>query len=168
MSLFSEIVDFALPPWVRLAAVGMALAGVVVWHLHAVHEARGEGYQAAVTERAAADLAATIKRTIENDAVAVQQRAANVSITKAKDEELSPVRARIAADRLRVGPALCDGVALPAQATGTAGGNSADTASRVLPEPMDRDIRALILETEEVGATARACQSFIEKNGLVP
>ncbi len=154
--------------WIKLGAA-LALVGALVgWHVHAVSSARSDGRSEAIAERAAADLSATISRNIENDAEAVRQRAANVTITKAKDEELAPIRARISTDRVRVGPAICDGPPMPAKATGTTGSDGASPEGRVLSESMDRDIRALILETEEAMATGRACEAFLNANGLVP
>ena len=38
--------------------------------------------------------------------------------------------------------------------------------SGLLPDAMVRDIQALILQTEEVVATARACQAFIRSNAI--
>ena len=59
-------------------------------------------------------------------------------------------------------PAVCAsaGSAALAGARGAEGGAAADTASGLLPDAVARDIQALILRTEEVAATGRACQAF--------
>ena len=66
-------------------------------------------------------------------------------------------------------PAFCTGVgpAAPAGASGAEGGATADPGG-LLPDTVARDIQALILQTEEVAATGRTCQTFVRANGLVP
>ena len=65
-------------------------------------------------------------------------------------------------------PAFCAsaGPAAPAGAGGAEGGAAADTASGLLPDTVAQDIQALILRTEEVAATGRACQVFVIDNPL--
>lgn len=154
--------------WIKLGAAVALVAGLVGWHAHKVSQARDEGYSTAISERAAQDLTAIVSRTVENKVIADTQHNINVAITKAKNEELAPVRARIAADRVRVGPTLCDGTATPPAPEGARGSDGPNSGAGLLSPGMDRDIRALILETEEVAATARACQRFVRENGLVP
>ena len=70
--------------------------------------------------------------------------------------------ARPSTERMRK-PAFCAsaGPAAPAGASGSEGGASADSAGGLLPDAVARDIQALILQTEEVAATGRACQAFV-------
>ena len=77
--------------------------------------------------------------------------------------------ARLAAERMRK-PAFCAsaGPAAPAGAGGAEGGAAADPAGGLLPDAVERDIQALILQTEEAAATGRACQSFVRENGMAP
>ena len=65
-------------------------------------------------------------------------------------------------------PAFCAsaGPAASAGAGGPEGGAAVDTAGGLLPDAVARDIQALILRTEEVAATGRACQAFVIDNPL--
>ncbi len=75
--------------------------------------------------------------------------------------------ARPSTERMRK-PAFCAsaGPAASAGAGGPEGGAAVDTAGRLLPDAVARDIQALILRTEEVAATGRACQAFVIDNPL--
>ena len=63
-------------------------------------------------------------------------------------------------------PAFCAsaGPAAAAGASGAEGGVATDPAGGLLPDAVERDIKALILQTEEVAATGRACQAFVVGN----
>lgn len=169
MSLASDLVNFVVPPWAKVMAGGLVLAAIAGWHLHTVSAAYDQGHAAAVTERAAADLAAAVGRVVENDVLAVQQRATNAAITKVKNEELAPVFARVdAAPGLRRPRAICDSPARAPETPSAAGSDSADPPGRLVREDVDRDLRTLIKDVEQDLATGRACQAFLERNGLVP
>lgn len=79
------------------------------------------------------------------------------------------VCAWLAAERMRK-PAFCAsaGPAAPAGASGPEGGAAGDPTGGLLPDPLARDIQALILKTEEVAATGRACQAFVRGSGMNP
>lgn len=79
------------------------------------------------------------------------------------------MRARLAAAERMRKPAFCAsaGPAAPAGAGGAASGPEADSAGGLLPDAVERDIQALILETEQVAATGRACQAFVTASGLI-
>lgn len=128
------------------------------------------GHVAAIAERANADAAAVLKRTRENVAQSARQDETNATITKEKDDEIADLRRRLAAaPRLRVGPSICpDRPAAPAQAQGPAGGDSTNPSAGLVSEAADRDLKQLIEAVEQDLATGRACQAFIEKNGLAP
>ena len=138
-------------------------------HEYGVHQ-YDAGHAAAITERAAADAAAVLRRTQNNVVQAARQFSTNSTITKEKDDEIADLRRRLAAaPRLRVGPSVCpDRPAAPAQTQGAAGSDSADPPSRLVSSRADADFKQLIEEVEQDLATGRACQAFIEKNGLVP
>lgn len=167
---------------IKLGVVALLLGGLTIWHYSQVRDARKEGYDQAVSERIAADLALTIDRNAENVATAARQRATNTTITEAKNEELAPVISRVnAAPRLRRPAALCDGIALPAKTTSTAGGDSADSSGRlgqpnlgrdpepqVVREDIDRDFKAYKIALEKDLATGRTCQAFLKANELTP
>jgi prophage endopeptidase len=166
------LLRFGIPRWAAIAALGALVAAAVVslgtaaaaYHHHVYQQ----GWDAAVADRASHDLIAVVNRTKENATLSIKQDAINAVLTKAKNEELAPVASRIAAERVRVGAALCNGPATPAKAESAAGGDSADPPGRLVRQDVDRDIRALKLAVEEDLATGRACQRFLQENGLVP
>lgn len=152
----------------RLAAVAAligALFGAGYW-MGFKHERAA--WAADVVKREKAEASAIIERTAENVKLAAQQASDNAAITKAHDEELASVRARLAASERMRRPAFCGGTPAPAQAESAASSTPADPPSGLLPVEVDRDIKALVLQTEEIAATARACQAFIHDNGMEP
>ena len=141
---------------------GLLLSGMA-WH-HSIDQG---GFDRATSERAARDAIAVLARAQENTVLAAQQATTNITITKAKNEDLAPVRTRIAADRVRVGTAIC-GSAAPAQADDASRSDGADTRGRLVSDQLEIDIRALELRVEEALATGRACQAFARANGFWP
>ena len=119
--------------------------------------------------RAAAETNAVARRAAENLAQARQQAAKAAAATKVYDDEINDVRARLAAAERMRKPAFCAsaGPAAPAGAGGAASGPEADSAGGLLPDAVERDIQALILETEQVAATGRECQAFVTASGLI-
>lgn len=159
-----------MPGWLYLVLALLVVAAVGAALVHADGVAQGRAavqslWDADKTARAAAETKALAQRVAENLAQAKQQAATALAITKAYDEEINDVRTRLAAERMRK-PAFCAsaGPAAPAVAGGTEGGPTADTAGGLLPDAVARDIQALILQTEEVAATGRACQAFVLGN----
>lgn len=147
-----------------LALCGVLWAGYEGWHHHVYQQGRTDER----TDRAAADAKAVGLRLTENIATEKKQSADNAEITKAKNEELAPVVARIAsAPRLRVGTAVCRPAPAPDAQSSSSSPVPDPEAGMVRPD-VDRDIRALKIKVEEAFATGRACQAFLEKNGLVP
>lgn len=140
---------------------GMVLLVVLVFVSY------NKGFDSAVNERALRDGVAVINRVQENAALSIKQSAINEFITKEKDEKLAPVVARIAAERVRVGSAIC-GSAAPAKAESSSGSDDADSSSRLARSDVDRDIRALKIAAEKDLASGRACQAFVIENGLAP
>lgn len=139
-----------------------------------IHHYGAERYEAgraaAIEERAQADAAAVLERTRANAAQVAHQDESNSTITKEKDDEIADLRRRLAAaPRLRVGPSVCpDRPAATAQAESPAGGDSADPSAGLVSSRADTDFKQLIEAVEQDLATGRACQAFVEKNGLVP
>ena len=161
-----------LPGWAYLV-VALLVAGAIgaaFLHAHGVEQGRVTVqalWDADKTARAAAETKAVAQRVSENLAQAKKQAATALAITKAYDEEINDVRARLAAERMRK-PAFCasTGPAAPAGSDGAEGGAAADPAGGLLPDTVERDIQALILQTEGVAATGRACQAFVRDNGM--
>lgn len=145
-------------------ALTIALAGAGIAYHHHVYQ---QGFDAAVSERATRDAVAVVARVQDNAVLSIKQNSINDILTKAKNEELAPVRSRIAAERVRVGTGIC-GPAAATEAEGTGSGDSADPPGRLVRPDIDRDIMALKLAVEEDLATGRACQAFVTGNGLVP
>ncbi|MBR7635083.1 hypothetical protein [Janthinobacterium lividum] len=116
--------------------------------------------------RAAAETKAVVQRAAENVVKTKQQAAAALAIKKVYDDELNNVRTRLAATERMRRPAFyaSAGPAAPAGGGGAEGGAAADPASGLLPDAVARDIQALLLQTEEVAATGRACQTFVRGN----
>ena len=161
----------ALERWLAgliVAAALVALGGLAV-HWYGAHRFDA-GRADAIAERARADAAAVLERARDNVATGAKQAADNTTITKEKDDEIADLRRRLAAaPRLRVGPAVCpDRPAAPAQAQGPAGGDGADPSAGLVSSRADADFKQLIEAVEQDLATGRACQAFLEKNGLVP
>lgn len=122
-----------------------------------------------IAARQKAEAAAVAKRNAENVSQQAIQAENSRLITRKYDDEISALHSRLAAaPRLRVGPALCGGPSRPAPASGTSSSNEADTAGRVVPDDLDRDLKALMAQVEESLATARAAQQFIRDNGMSP
>ena len=159
-----------VPAWAYGAVLLIALVGAGMLHQRAAGDAQGRAavqaqWDADKVARAAAETRAVAQRVAANAALAAQQAATSTAITKAYDEEIDAVRARLAAERMRR-PAFCAsaGPAAPARVSGTERGAAPDSAGGLLPDAVERDIQALILETEQAAATGRACQAFVRGN----
>lgn len=161
----------ALERWLAgliVAAALLVVAGLgVKWY--GAHR-YDDGRAAAIEERTQADAAAVLERTRANAAQTAHQDETNSTITKEKDDEIADLRRRLAAaPRLRVGPSVCpDRPAATAQAESPAGGDSADPSAGLVSSRADTDFKQLIEAVEQDLATGRACQAFVEKNGLAP
>ncbi|WP_338678902.1 hypothetical protein OPV09_17370 [Janthinobacterium sp. TB1-E2] len=164
-----------VPGWLYGAMLVCLLAGVGMLHQRAQGNAQGRAAVQALWDadrktRAAAETKAVAQRAAENLAQARQQAATALAIKKVYDDEINHVRARLAAAERMRKPAFCasGGPAAPAGGSGAEGGATTDPASWLLPDAVARDIQALILQTEEVAATGRACHSFVRENGMAP
>lgn len=163
-----------VPNW----AYGLLLAVALLVGAYLVGHSKGDTAGAARVQAswdaykettAKSEASAIAKRTAENTALAAKQATDNTAITKAHDEELAYVTARLAAlGRLRK-PAFCanSGPATTTEAQSTSSRNAADTTSGLLPDAVDGRVRSLIEETEAVAATGRACQATLRDNGMV-
>ena len=164
-----------VPGWLYGATLLYVLAGTSMLYQRAQGVAQGRAAVQALWDmdnktRAAAETKAVAKRAAENLAQARQQAADAAAVKKVYDGEINDVRARLAAAERMRKPAFCasGGPAAPAGTNGAEGGPAADSSSGLLPDAVARDIQALILQTEEVAATGRACQAFVRGNGMAP
>lgn len=152
-----------VPSWCwKLLLVVAALLAVKVHEQHAI-KVTMDAYQAA--EKVANDLMVD-KRREDNRALAAKQQLDSSNIQRKFDEEIATVRTAAARrERMRIGTALCP-VAGSSEASGAGGGNGANSGGRLVPDDIDRDIRALEVKVEEAFAAGRAAQAFIRANGL--
>lgn len=164
-----------VPGWLYGAVLVCMLAGAGMLHQRSLGNSQGRAAVQALWEadkktRAAAETKAAARRAAENLVQARQQAARATAITKVYDEEINDIRARLAAAERMRKPAFCAsaGPAASAGGSGADGGAATDPAGGLLPDAVARDIQALILQTEEVAATGRACQAFVQGNGMGP
>ncbi len=154
------------------AVLVVLVAGYLGWHEHVYDQgfaAEKAIWDADKDARKKAEEVAVAKRLAENAAAKEIQAENSRLITRKYDDEISALRDRIDhAPRLHVGPAICGGPASPAAPSGAGSGDAADPAGRLVPDDVDRDLRALMKEVEEALATARAAQQFIRDNGMAP
>lgn len=160
-----------VPAWLCGALLACVIAGAGMLHQRMLGNTQGRTavqvlWEAEKKSRTAAETKAVAQRAAENLVQARQQAARAAAITKVYDEEINAVRTRLAAAERMRKPAFCAsaGPAAPAGAGGAEGGAAADPSSWILPDAVARDIQALILQTEEVAATGRACQAFVRGN----
>lgn len=153
--------------WKIVAVAAFILAVYGIGH-HQGENSVQAAWDASKAQIAAAEKAAILARLADNAKLAQQQAADNAAITKAHDEELTDVRARLAAAGRMRQPAFCRPAAAPTEAASASVSDATSPASGLLPDAVADDIQALILQTEEVASTARTCQSFIKANGLAP
>ena len=174
MSALSKLAG-KVPSWLYATVLLYVLASAGMLYQRLIGNAQGRAEVQALWDadkktRAAAETNAVAQRAAENLAQARKQAAKAAAVTKVYDDEINDIRARLAAAERMRKPAFCASVgpAASAGASGAEGGSAADPASGLLPDAVARDIQALILQTEEVAATGRACQSFVRGNGMTP
>jgi len=152
-------------PYKLAAGAALVLALFGVGYL-AGYRHEHAAWAADVAKRNAAESAAILARNAENAKLAAQQSATNSSITKVKNEELTPVRERIVTKRVYVGSSICSGPSAATEAQGAPSSDGTNPSGRLVRPDIERDIVALKLKVEEDLATARACQAFIRENGM--
>lgn len=118
--------------------------------------------------RVQAEKVATISRLADIAKLEGDRAEINANILKVKDDELAKVRADLIASRGMRKPAFCSEPARETAPQSASSSAATPPLGWLLPASVERNIQALILETEEAVATGRACQAFIKSNGLVP
>lgn len=152
--------------WIKCGAVALLAIGLYGIGHHQGAKAVQSRWDVAKAEIIVAENAAIIKRSADNTALAAKQSETNTKIEANDEKELAPVRRAIAADRVRVGPALCGGTPTTAKAESPASGNATDPGPRLVPPELEIRIRELEVRVEEALATGRACQQFVRDNGM--
>lgn len=123
-------------------------------------ERKSCSYEKALSEKQLAFAYQT--RTDDLKREAEREKAANQRIKENNAKELAQVKSRlIASERMRIRSDLCSD-AVSTEGGGSSGGDAGGSSGRVLSEPLDSVFKQLIYETEEVAATARACQAYVE------
>lgn len=145
----------------------LLVAALLGAELHGRHAVQIKWDAAQQAEKAANDLLVD-KRREDNRALAAKQILDSSNIQRKHDEEIATVRVAVArAERLRIGTAICP-AAGSTETSGTYSGDGANSSGRLVPDDIDRDIRALEIKVEEAFAAGRAAQVFIRKNNLNP
>jgi len=147
------------------AALGLILI-LIGTHWYAYNAGDRNGTNAIKVATLEASNKALITRIAENEAETKKQDKINFIIQKASNDELSQVRADLAnAKRVRVGSNLCP----PARASNTQSPGSSqetDPSGGLVSESTQQSINELIIKVEEGLAAGRACQAFVEQNGM--
>jgi hypothetical protein len=162
-----------VPAWCYALLLFVVLAGAGAVYEHETGITKGkaivqEQWDAAEKQRADAEQKATLKAIENNTRIAQQQEIDNRKVSNAHQSELTAVRAEYErpAGRLRITSTVCDQFAGATKTDRTAGTDEAPAGTVVLPEPIERDLRRLARDADEVTATARALQEWTRKNGF--
>lgn len=150
-----------------LAAAILAIVAGLGWLAYDTIYDRG--YEAAEAAQAIAERAAQIERAVENAAAVKQHEDTNNDLKDRHAKEIADSRARsAAAPRMRVSAEICRGFTGSAEAESAGGGDDRDSATRLVPEGIDEDLRAIEVKIEAVFAGCRTGQSFIREHGMAP
>jgi len=146
----------------------LALSMYVIGHHQGANGVQRD-WEASKTAIVVAKAAAVDNRLADNAKTAAEQAGFNLAIKKAKNEDLAPVVAAIAADGLRIGKALCPSrFTATAQAASASGSDGPDHVAAGVRDAAERDFKALELEVANSLASGRSAQKFIHDNGLAP
>lgn len=158
-----------IPAPYRWLAIALLAAGLVSFgYLKGItHERTAWDISKAMI--AAAEAKAIATREADNSKLAIKQAANSAAIQKGHDDEIATLHTRIAAaPRLRIGSAFCDRSASAASVSDAASSDAASPGTGLLSASMDDAVKSLIEQTEEVAATARACQAGALAAGITP
>ncbi|ASU38188.1 hypothetical protein hmeg3_07675 [Herbaspirillum sp. meg3] len=148
-------------------AILIVVAALLGAELHGRHVVQVKWDAEVKAQREANDLLVD-KRREDNRALAAKQLLDSSNIQREHDEEVANARAAAArSERMRIGTAICPTTG-STEASGTSGGNGANTGTRLVPDDVDRDIWALEIKVEGAFAAGRAAQAFIRANGMAP
>ena len=152
--------------WLAFFLMGAVLFGFG-YVKGAAHER--DAWDASKAAIAAAEAKVITARLSENLNLAIKQAANAAAIQQDHDHEIASLHVRIAAaPRLRIGPAFCDRSASTASVSDATSSDAASPGARLLSDGMDDAVKSLIDQSEDVAATARACQAGAWAAGIVP
>jgi hypothetical protein len=151
---------------IALIAAALALFG-------AGHHFGAQGVQAdwskETADRKTAETAAILIRIKNNEREIEQQESNRQKLKKGHANEIAQIRAAYATDRgLRLPATVCRGLAAGTEAESASRGNGSTAGTVALPDQVERDLRALMLEADTVVAGCRVAQAFIRDNGMAP
>lgn len=139
------------------------------WRLNAqIAELRSD-WAKETAERKEAENLAVFQRLRNNERAKEQQEIDSQRMKKENADEIAKIHA--AYDRapgLRINKNICAGFAARTEAESASRSNGETASTGLLPEPYNRDIRALMLEADEIVAGCRVAQKFIQSNGMAP
>lgn len=118
--------------------------------------------------RITAEQVALFHAVENNTRIAQQQAIDNRKVSNAHQSEIAAVRAAYErpAGRLRITGDVCNQFASSTKTKRSGGSDAATPGTVELPEPIDRDLRRLARDADEVTATARALQEWARLNGF--
>lgn len=172
----------SIPKWIQavavIAAVGAVIWGVQEWEASVYdrgHKAGADEVQARwdaeKIKREESEKAAILTRIEENRLAKERDEAERQKLKKGYANEIAKIRAdhaRDAATGLHVDASICSGFAGSGQAESAGGSNARAAATVLLPEPTERDLRALMKEADTIVAGCRVGQEFVRVNGMAP
>lgn len=126
-------------------------------------------WQKKVADRDAAEKKAIVDRLTEIEQLQVAHELEKQKLRKGYDDEIARSRSlSAAAPRMRISAALCSGFTGEAQAAGTSRSDGGDSATRLVPERIEEDIRRLELTVEAIFAGCRVAQAHLKTHGMAP
>lgn len=151
-----------------LAVLCVALALLWIGHRFGAQGVQAK-WDRETAQRKADENAAVMSRIRNNERIVEQQAIDKQRMKKGHADEIAQIRAAYAADRgLRLNADVCAGLAEGAKADGAGRGDGTTSGSIALPDEIERDLRALMLEADTVVASCRVAQEFIRSNGMAP
>lgn len=139
-------------------------------HWHGVNQGKRlerSEWQAKDSARITAEQKATLTAIENNTRIAQQQEIDKRKVINAHQAELAAIRAAYErpATRLRITSAVCNQPAAATEADNASRTDAPIAGTVALPESIERDLRKLARDADEVTATARALQEFAKTSG---
>lgn len=153
------------PSWVYM--VGGVVLLCLMFEVHGRAVVRTE-WTLAEAKRDERERMSLLSAYEHNEQVKAKQGEVNDLLKKGYDSEIIDIRTMYNAERLRVGPKFCGDSAVPTIANSPGGSDGAVATTRVLPEDIERDIKALGQTLETAMTACRVAQQFLIQNHLAP
>jgi hypothetical protein len=162
-----------LSPWAWLAvgALVLSLFGGTYWKGYTSGESHVQGqWNSAKEAQVVANNEAVAKRIAENASVETKHNEVMVLLKKGYENEISTLRTNtVALPRLRINTTtVCSEPTSASQGSGPSTSNADTPTTRLLPESVDSNLRALMQQADEIVAGYRVAQGFIVEQGMAP